>query len=494
MEDDRNLYRDLGRRNKGLFWEYLSAYSFLKTKTPGTDYKIPLFLGYGSGEANNHCHNIGVIEDTKKLMIKEFNEGKYTEEFFNNLDKVYRSKLSWIKKISKEDFSKYNNIELVKVFDKVWKSMGEGNKPMLLGLKAQYLKPFFEEEVGKIIKVEKEILDAIALLLTPTKLTQVQIEEELLFNIEKEYNESVKEKSKESFLEFCKRKDVSKKLIELVDNAGWFHMEYINDPWDVEKYIEHLWDRIKVNTHENSVLPSIRLKETIKKQEEFFNKHQNSERLKKLSFVMKELSYILDASKAVVIEIRYRTLGLYDEITKRLDVNRRDLLQLSPPEIIIYLENKIKANKNIIAERWKHRAVWLHDSKIELFNGEEAKKLAEKLIEKSPETLDYAKGIVGYPGIVRGKVKIIHTIKDHDKFKEGDILVSHDVSTEFTSLLKKSLAIITDQGGIICHAAIVAREFKIPCIVGTKNASLLFKDGDYVEVDANKGIIRKIEE
>ena len=61
---------------------------------------------------------------------------------------------------------------------------------------------------------------------------------------------------------------------------------------------------------------------------------------------------------------------------------------------------------------------------------------------------------------------------------------------EFIPLIRKAAAIVTDAGGILCHAAIVAREMKKPCIVGTKVATKAFKDGDLVEVDANKGVVK----
>ena len=63
---------------------------------------------------------------------------------------------------------------------------------------------------------------------------------------------------------------------------------------------------------------------------------------------------------------------------------------------------------------------------------------------------------------------------------------------EFLPLMKKAKAIITDEGGITCHAAIVSRELGIPCIIGTKIATKVLKDNDLVEVDAEKGIVRKI--
>jgi len=58
--------------------------------------------------------------------------------------------------------------------------------------------------------------------------------------------------------------------------------------------------------------------------------------------------------------------------------------------------------------------------------------------------------------------------------------------------MKKASAVVTDEGGITCHAAIVSRELKLPCITGTKKATLILKDGDLVEVDAENGIVKKI--
>jgi pyruvate,water dikinase len=78
------------------------------------------------------------------------------------------------------------------------------------------------------------------------------------------------------------------------------------------------------------------------------------------------------------------------------------------------------------------------------------------------------------------------------KMKKGDILISPATNPNLMPAISKAGAMVTDEGGITSHAAIVSRELKIPCIIGTKIATQVLKDGDLVEVDANKGIVRII--
>lgn len=74
--------------------------------------------------------------------------------------------------------------------------------------------------------------------------------------------------------------------------------------------------------------------------------------------------------------------------------------------------------------------------------------------------------------------------------KEGDILISSSTNPDLLPAMKKAGAIVTEMGGITCHAAIVARELHIPCVVGTKIALKAIHDGDQLDVDATKGIVK----
>ena len=130
----------------------------------------------------------------------------------------------------------------------------------------------------------------------------------------------------------------------------------------------------------------------------------------------------------------------------------------------------------------------LYDNgKISIYHGKKAKQLKEKLLRQS-ETKGVRKfsGLTAMTGKVVGTAKIVTSNHDLEKFSEGDIMITNEVTTELTSILKKAAAIVADGGGIISHTAIVAREFKTPCIVGTKIATKVLKDGDKIEVDASE--------
>jgi phosphoenolpyruvate synthase/pyruvate phosphate dikinase len=125
-------------------------------------------------------------------------------------------------------------------------------------------------------------------------------------------------------------------------------------------------------------------------------------------------------------------------------------------------------------------------------NVEDIEKKYNILLEKDEvnKNINEIKGIIAYPGIVRGKVRRIMGHKHIYSIKKNEILVSPMTMPDFLPAMKKAAAFVTDEGGITCHAAIVAREMKKPCIVGTKIATNVLKNGDLVEVDANRGVVK----
>lgn len=135
-----------------------------------------------------------------------------------------------------------------------------------------------------------------------------------------------------------------------------------------------------------------------------------------------------------------------------------------------------------------------------LLNGElyPYARLAEELqkhnlqLESFDTRVSEVKGSIGYKGVARGPARIIKKYADLELVQEGEILVANLTEPSYMVAMQKVAAFVTDEGGIMSHAAIVAREMKKPCVIGTKIATQVFKTGDMVEVDAEKGVVRKV--
>jgi len=114
------------------------------------------------------------------------------------------------------------------------------------------------------------------------------------------------------------------------------------------------------------------------------------------------------------------------------------------------------------------------------------------LLSKEKVTDQTIKGTVAFVGKVEGTVKVVKRIEDLKKVNKGDILVAQMTFPSYIVAMNRAAAFVTDEGGITCHAAIIAREIKKPCVIGTKIATKVLKDGDLVEVDAERGVVEKI--
>ncbi|MGL5207600.1 MAG: phosphoenolpyruvate synthase [Acidaminococcaceae bacterium] len=124
-------------------------------------------------------------------------------------------------------------------------------------------------------------------------------------------------------------------------------------------------------------------------------------------------------------------------------------------------------------------------------NKEEGKKVESKKITTDRKVI--VKGLPASPGLVSGRAHVILDPSRIDEFKEGEILVTEMTAPDWVPAMKKAKAIVTDSGGMTCHASIVSRELGIPCIVGTKSrgesATTTIKDGIDITVDATNGVV-----
>jgi len=159
-------------------------------------------------------------------------------------------------------------------------------------------------------------------------------------------------------------------------------------------------------------------------------------------------------------------------------------------------KNYIRKNKDKIINREQGFVFYcdgISKPSLQPFSGDTSnvlKGLKEVISNTDIETF---KGQPAYKGKVSGNVVVAIKAKDFSKIKDGMILVTSMTRPEILPYLKHVTAIVTDEGGITCHAAIISREMQKPCIIGTKIATQTLQDGDLVEVNANTGVVKIIE-
>ena len=167
-----------------------------------------------------------------------------------------------------------------------------------------------------------------------------------------------------------------------------------------------------------------------------------------------------------------------------------DLSFLTPDELGEILDGKAELKEAEIEKR-KGGCVFYEENGIIIWRYEQDYNELMGITEMETTT-NQVYGQVAYPGNKKGKVCIINKPQEMHKCREGDIVVSINSQPALMPVLLKCSAIVTDEGGIACHAAIISRELKKPTIVGTKIATRVFKDGDIVEVNGESGTVRKI--
>ncbi len=185
------------------------------------------------------------------------------------------------------------------------------------------------------------------------------------------------------------------------------------------------------------------------------------------------------------------SVPLFRTIAGRFGLSLAELLAYTDEEIADALSSDLLLDAKEARRRIKCSAFVYRPDHIYIVTGTRAASLERRT--RATTTDNMLTGQVAYAGTaVRGRVVIIHSIHDMPKLKRGDVLVSSMTRPEFLMSIERAAAIVTDEGGMMCHAAIVARELHKPCIVGTKHATRIFRDGDLVEVDATKGVVRKL--
>ncbi|MFA6254757.1 MAG: PEP-utilizing enzyme [Patescibacteria group bacterium] len=306
---------------------------------------------------------------------------------------------------------------------------------------------------------------------------------------------------KKTTLDFSFKKVVSQTALQkTVKRFGWVMMS-----WDGsnELTVNHIKQEIKKLKKKSLNLRKKELKQINNFVKSAKARRNNLIKKYKLSFsslrpyfqLLDTFSMFHDWRKETQMRSNQIIFPALNEMAKRFEIKYQDLLFYSNSEVKNLCLKNIKVNQSVIAKRRQGLTWVIKKGKVKEYLGSDAKKVLDKLVLSVIKTgkTSQVTGVPASRGKVIGKAYIVKGAKEAIKIvKKGGILVTSMTTIDYLPAMRKAGAIVTDDGGITCHAAIVSRELGIPGVVGTKVATQVFKTGDMVEVDANKGVVRKI--
>ncbi len=412
-----------------------------------------------------------------------------SENFFETVDKNTRLLLKemneYIEQLKKIDFSKKSDSELVKIYvdycNKVlelnsWGTlvtlMEMGHESIITNEVYEYL-----SKKGRELNLSEKVPESLSTLCTPVEPTFLR--EKTIETIK------IAIKARKNGIE-----SVQREIDKLHREFLWVSYGYVGPAIEREVFESGVKELAKRENLEKE-LQKIETedKEVKKKQKELEKLFQLDDYGKKLFHVARTFMFQKEYRKQVLYHSFYVFSNVRKEIAKRSGLAMNELAYALPEEVEKILKHKF----DVETLRQRRKLLVYIPIERKLLTGEEAGEFISKLkLVEVNENVAELKGQCACPGKVKGIAKIVFNAHDLKKLNEGDVLVSPATSPAMVPGMHLASAIITDQGGLTCHAGIVSRELKKPCVIGTKVATKVLKDGDVVEVDATNGIVRKV--
>lgn len=410
--------------------------------------------------------------DLDRLRNLFFKRLKRNPRYFAQLKKMWKTRLkkfdAVISKVQKTDLSELSDQALLDLYAKFYNAYSEEYTVfMALGdgvsMRADsYLVPIFEKLLGSDFK------DIFPVLVSTPHKSFIEREELDRQKLVKQFRASGK---------------VSKGVLA-AHSAKYF---YINNNYAKGDYLssDYFLSLIKAEARKKPAIPAKVARS--RSRTALIKKYKISPWQETLLNVTSEFFGLQDTRKKYVLISNHYQFRFLQEASRRTGIPF-DLLKFSVfPEFAAVLDKSI----GILELKKRQKLCICIQTRDEYYieTGKTARELKNFFAAKLDANKELS-GMVASPGKARGRVTIV--LKTHDivKMKQGDILVSSMTRPEMIPAMKKAAAIVTDEGGITSHAAIVSREMGIPCILGTKTATKVLIDGMIVEVDADLGKIK----
>ena len=335
----------------------------------------------------------------------------------------------------------------------------------------------FQEKIYNLLNIPKE---DFLILITPEEKTAVsQLEYKLL---------------KYARLVMAKEKNLEKLSQELANDYGWIHFDYDGlKYWRKDYFLKEIKKNIKFIKETDKKIKQIERqeKENLLKRKEIIKKFKLNKKYLDLIKKAHIITLWTDERKKHTFQLYYWYSKVLWELEKRYNISFKNLKHLFTKELID-IEKNSKYLKKVSNERIRNDFILKGEKgEITIISNKNKNKILKEL-KKQPQKTEI-RGQVACKGLKKkyiSRVRIILSPRQKNKLKKNEFLVATMTTPNYISLMKKAAGFITDEGGVTCHAAIVSRERNKPCIIGTKIATKVLKDGDLVEVDTEKGIVK----
>ncbi len=405
-----------------------------------------------------------------------------------SLKKIYKNygnKLLEASKKIEKDFSLKTYREFIEAYEKFTPSL-----PLTATL-GRIMHELLIEELAKLYPLKnKQEIEFIASKITyPKERTPLFNSQLSLLKIGRYIQENEIKNFKEN-----------EKINEMVElyRRKYSHIpvNFNEEPWSIDDIFSQIKEILKINCQKEIkiLLKSHQIK--IKERNKILKKINNP-RILQIALSLQIGTYLNEWRKNVFSRASLAYRPLFQEIAHKFNLSSwKEIWKLTPAEIEkLYYKNDKKVLK-VLPKRKVTGLEYANNKQgfrllppkiVKLFLKEIVIPKKEKVIK-----VKEIKGMIANKGKVKGIAKIILGSSDFHKFKDGDIIVTTMTSVDFVPIMKRASAFVTNEGGITSHASIVSRELNKPCIIGTKIATEVLKDGDLVEVDANKGVVKII--
>lgn len=218
-------------------------------------------------------------------------------------------------------------------------------------------------------------------------------------------------------------------------------------------------------------------------------RHRLSRLLKTLLTISEDFTWWQDERKKATYQCIHVGTRILGEMARRRKVDPELTKYLVPREVRAWFRTG-KPSRAALRQRQKHCVVIARRGQVEILTGLGVARIRTLMFPKQGnDQVRDIRGLSASVGRVVGPVKIVGSVREIGKVEKGDVIVAVMTRPDYIAGLKKAAAIVTNEGGITCHAAIVSRELGIPCVIATKIATEVLKDGDLVEVNANHGVV-----